>query len=344
MRTESLNYDSLHKFWVSLGIVLIALPFALLALVYASAPTLISEVEFEALSNYSRELLEAKQVLVRGLSSIGVWVSLLFEIGGAYCVCHGLSSWKSVQMSVDEEVRLRVEGIKRDMASLEEKELSVIQEEAEMNEGQKSDDQECSSTLSGERANAACRDDPQQFPHKASNGKDELSPEAKYSNVPIVSNNAAKTYYLIEKECSESVSKALGSKYEIVDDVKTSRGIIDFAAVSTRDSIDLLFEVKYASRILRFDVLRKATLSLSRQMEEYRRLYKRKCRCILIVVYERDVPNIDSSYQRSRELGQAFSLQNYLVLFIERDALGMVGVGVKDAIDQGLGTCRISAQ
>ena len=91
-------------------------------------------------------------------------------------------------------------------------------------------------------------------------------------------------------------------------------------------------------------MLRKATLSLSRQTEEYRRLYKRKCQCILIVVYERDVPNIDSSYQRSRELGQAFSLQNYLVLFIERDALGMVGVGVKDAIDQGLGTCRISAQ
>ena len=51
---DKLQYDSLYKFLVSLGIILIALPIAALVYLLNSEPILISQSDFDALSEYSQ--------------------------------------------------------------------------------------------------------------------------------------------------------------------------------------------------------------------------------------------------------------------------------------------------
>lgn len=55
---DKLEYDSLHKFLVSLGVIFIALPFVVLYFVFSNDVILISQIDFDGLSQYSQNLLQ----------------------------------------------------------------------------------------------------------------------------------------------------------------------------------------------------------------------------------------------------------------------------------------------
>lgn len=60
---DKLQYDSLYKFFVSLGLVLIILPFATMVYLFNVEPVLISQVEYDLLSGYSLSMIENRNSL-----------------------------------------------------------------------------------------------------------------------------------------------------------------------------------------------------------------------------------------------------------------------------------------
>ena len=60
---DKLEYDSLHKFLVSLGVIFIALPFVVLYFVFSNDVILISQIDFDGLSQYSQNLLQQQSFL-----------------------------------------------------------------------------------------------------------------------------------------------------------------------------------------------------------------------------------------------------------------------------------------
>ena len=54
---NKLEYDSLHKFFVSIGITCIVLPFGIIAYLFKKDVQLISANDYKSLSNYSMEAL-----------------------------------------------------------------------------------------------------------------------------------------------------------------------------------------------------------------------------------------------------------------------------------------------
>lgn len=61
---DKLQYDSLYKFLVSLGVVLIALPIAAFVFIANSATLIISQAEYESLSEYSIQDLEQREFII----------------------------------------------------------------------------------------------------------------------------------------------------------------------------------------------------------------------------------------------------------------------------------------
>ena len=61
---DKLQYDSFYKFLVSLGLILLALPFAALIFLFYVDPILISQVEYDALSEFSLQMIENRNELV----------------------------------------------------------------------------------------------------------------------------------------------------------------------------------------------------------------------------------------------------------------------------------------
>ena len=54
---DKLQYDNLYKFLVSLGIVLIIVPVAALAFLLNMEPLLISQVDYDSLSDFSLQMI-----------------------------------------------------------------------------------------------------------------------------------------------------------------------------------------------------------------------------------------------------------------------------------------------
>ncbi len=102
-----LIYDSLYKFMVSVGLVIILAPYIIAGIFINSDSILISAEEYEELSLYSKSLLEKKEYIISLLfryKYIFIGVCLL---AGAIVMLYGIINWMRVQKDLDEEIKLR---------------------------------------------------------------------------------------------------------------------------------------------------------------------------------------------------------------------------------------------
>lgn len=98
---DKLEYDSLHKFLVSLGLIFIAFPFVILYLFFNRELTLISQEEYDQLSVFSQNQISHNQQLMRCISIILPIVCAILFVSGIILLITGIKNWKKVQENLD---------------------------------------------------------------------------------------------------------------------------------------------------------------------------------------------------------------------------------------------------
>lgn len=98
---DKLEYDSLHKFLVSLGVIFIALPFVVIYFIFSNDVTLISQVDFDALSLYSQNLLQQQGSLLKITIIVIPVVCVVLFTAGMFLLIIGIRNWKRVQNDLD---------------------------------------------------------------------------------------------------------------------------------------------------------------------------------------------------------------------------------------------------
>ena len=98
---EKLEYDSLHKFLVSLGIVLIALPFVSLLYILNTDVALISQIEYDQLSQYSQYGLQQREQIMNIILKVLPFLLVIMFITGVILVIVGIRNWEKVQKDLD---------------------------------------------------------------------------------------------------------------------------------------------------------------------------------------------------------------------------------------------------
>lgn len=98
---EKLEFDSLHKFFVSLGLIFIALPFLLLLYLFNSDIILISQTEYDTLSIYSQTQLHQHEHLITIMLKLFPWMCVILFLAGISFLVIGINNWKKVQKNLD---------------------------------------------------------------------------------------------------------------------------------------------------------------------------------------------------------------------------------------------------
>jgi len=98
---DKLEYDSLHKFLVSLGVIFIALPFVVLYFVFSNDVTLISQLDFDGLSLYSQNLLQQQGCLWKIAIIVLPIVCIVLFVAGVILLVIGIINWGKVQKNLD---------------------------------------------------------------------------------------------------------------------------------------------------------------------------------------------------------------------------------------------------
>lgn len=130
---DKLEYDSLHKFLVSLGVVFIAIPFLALYFIVGNEVALISQVDFDNLSLYTQSLLEQQRTLLKGIIIVLPIICIALFIAGMLLLWIGIKNWKKVQKNLDaviesDRVRHELETEKMKNTEIVEKATAEVKE------------------------------------------------------------------------------------------------------------------------------------------------------------------------------------------------------------------------
>lgn len=104
---EKLQYDSLYKFLVSLGVVLFASPIAILLLILRSDTIVISQEDYNLLSEYTISQLQIKSTFfkhINSLSTLFIILAIIIMLVGLIFIGFGIYKWNNLQKYLDEQI------------------------------------------------------------------------------------------------------------------------------------------------------------------------------------------------------------------------------------------------
>ncbi|MBY6836547.1 hypothetical protein FDG50_03255 [Clostridium botulinum] len=127
-----LEFDSLYKFIISIGIIFILSPFVIFYLLFnKNIDLLISKSEFDKLTQTSQEIVDIKQNLFLNIINSNKYYILAFSmvVLGILLIGFGIYGWKKAQGQVDLKYVLENEKLKKEIGiSTEEKRIQVEEE------------------------------------------------------------------------------------------------------------------------------------------------------------------------------------------------------------------------
>lgn len=206
---DKLQYDSLYKFLVSLGIILIALPIAALVYLLNSEPILISQTDFDALSEYSQQMIVHRDSITTYFIDIFPWFGGIFFCLGVLFLGYGIYKWASVQKNLDKKLDAEAT-----MQTLSLMEMSAKEVDAKVEE-------EVSEETSADTV-------------------DEPPPISEDTHLCQINR-----YKEIEDLCYSYFTTRYSKSYTFKQNIRMGKYHYDFIGVSQNDNIDLLVEVKY---------------------------------------------------------------------------------------------------
>lgn len=206
---DKLQYDSLYKFLVSLGIILISLPIAALVYLLNSEPILISQADFNSLSEYSQQVIGHRESMTSYFIDIFPWFCTIFICFGIFFLSYGIYKWTSVQKNLDKKLdaETTIQTLNLMEMSIKEVEEKV---EAEVSE-------ETSTKI--------------------------VNPPSTVASDPHLSQ--VNRYKEIEDLCYSYFTTRYSKSYTFKQNIRMGKYHYDFIGVSQNDNIDLLVEVKY---------------------------------------------------------------------------------------------------
>lgn len=251
---EKLKYDSLYKFIVSIGIVIMILPFGFIfGILNKNDTVIVSQNEINQLTNTAKEIIYLEQdykYLILSKPILFSTITMILFLIGSVIVIYGIIQWKDkVQKYEDKSRELSNKLLEKQIKSLtlEEKE-EKIKEDIE---------------------------------------EEKIEIKAKNSNVMIHKQRIDK-YMDIQETVYRSIRKQFNN-YKIFEEVKLENQIYDCIALDNSEYAlhDYIFEIKYFSSI---KSIKGKIKSLESKMLEKEMLYyensKRYARTVLIIVVD----------------------------------------------------------
>lgn len=107
---DKLQYDSFYKFLVSAGVVLVAAPlFGLYYLLCNGNQILLSQADYEALSNTSMQFVQQRDKTIFYTLKALPWILVGLITVGLGCLIYGGIKWHNIQKELDEQTKLKTQ-------------------------------------------------------------------------------------------------------------------------------------------------------------------------------------------------------------------------------------------
>lgn len=286
---SKIEYDSLYKFIVSIGIALCTL--SVLAIYFSlqeSSVLLIHEDELAQLTDTARQAISAKQHLACMLAYSVLPFSIISFLIGVIIVVRGIVMWHSRQKVQDEKQDIELQAAKLELqkatpAEKNEKILREALESANTDISEKTDDQ-LDETLS------------------ISEIKVEQNAVRKENEMPFA--QFSKQYRQVEAVVIAKIEHQLSYTHDIQTDVKIEGLVFDAVAVSKGNSPDYIFEIKYLHSATSWNASKWSSVFLRMCQQEFAYLRKteRKVVPVLVIVTLQDqVKRIQAMAERYLE-------------------------------------------
>ena len=225
---NKLQYDSFYKFLVSAGIILIIFPIIALGFFFNSEILILSQNEFDNLSEHSLRAICQKENIIHFIITIFPFVACGLLLLGVVLLIYGCYKWRKIQNHLDEQVESDTT-IKKINAKKMSAEEIVNKASFEVSETEVPFD--IDPVINDSNPNSDV--------DKKGNYK------AKSQDIRNSHINHIIDYMKVERMCFMEVNRQYGKRYDLQNNVKIDNIEYDFIAVSKYDNIDIIFEVKY---------------------------------------------------------------------------------------------------
>lgn len=275
---DKLEYDSLHKFQVSLGLIFIALPFVLLLYLFNGDIALISQSEFEALSAYSQNRLHQHDLLINIFLIIFPLLCLALFILGGRLLYIGIKNWKKVQSDIDGVIA--ADRLKHELDAEQMKQSEVLKRTIE-----------------------------------------EVKESSPNETVPEQS--AIMRHMDIEELFfSNAIPTHIKRRYFFKRNLKIGRFEYDGIAISKKDNIDLLYEIKYWRQPRTTQMLRHSLEHLYSAGVNYETVKQRNFKCILAIVTSKEtIETMQRWVERLSQEETAYDFSKFEIQYVAEEDL-----------------------
>ena len=259
---DKLQYDSFYKFMVSAGVVLVAAPLVgLYYLLCNGNQILITQTEYESLSATSMQFVQQRDQTILHVLKALPWLLGGLILIGLVCLIYGGIKWHNIQKEIDEQTKLKT---KEQRFNVDKLSASEIAEKV----------------------------------------IDEVADEyvEQVTTPAEVSFEKAHVVKAIEIEnlCYIYIKKQYSRNYDVQQNVKIDSYGCDILAISKKNEMDYLFEIKYWIRYPSISFFYR----VARRMDEMKAIYEsktqRNCKCILMIVTldesKEDIQNFCNRY------------------------------------------------
>lgn len=286
---DKLKYDSLYKFIVSIGILIIVLPFILLfGILNNNDIVIIKENEINQLTSTAREIIALEQnykyIVLSNLIIFSI-ITIVFIISGIIIVIYGIVQWKNkVQKYEDKSRELSNKLLEKQIKELtnEEKEEKIIED-----------------IQVGENGN-----------------------KSKYLSNNINKQQISK-YVNIQEDVYKTIRKEF-KNYKIFEEVRIDKQMYDCIALNTSNYYlyDYIFEIKYFSSI---KSIKGKIKPLTELMIKEEALYYENCnryaKTVLIIIVDKF--NDKEQLENKRILDEINMSNGYMTQIIVSDIYGI---------------------
>ena len=280
---NKLQYDSFYKFLVSAGIILIIFPIIALGFFFNSEILILSQNEFDNLSEHSLRAICQKENILHFIINISPFVACGLFLLGVVLLIYGCYKWSKIQNHLDEQVKSDTT-IKKINAKKMSAEEIVNKASFEVSETEVPFD-----------IDPVIKDNyPKSVIDEKGNNKVK-SQDIRNSHI-----NHIIDYMKVERMCFMEVNRQYGKRYDLQNNVKIDNIEYDFIAVSKYDNIDIIFEVKYWRSLPASSAISNMLYRLTKAGINYENSAHRNFRLTLIIVTPKN--NIDLIKNRINQM------------------------------------------
>lgn len=269
---KKIEYGNVYKFLVSLGLFFVFSPFVGFYLFISRNDILISQTDMIALSDYSLQSLEQKNVYIKFFIEVFPYISGLLILLGLGAFFWGIYKWKKNQ---DLEDAILDSNKKKAEKELEQMTPSEILQKAAKESGivNMQPNIDAVKPVSTKRNLFSRAELPQQNEFEG-DYKRVVDNMAKYLDVE----DRVFNYYF-------NSNLAFMRRHFIKRNVKIGSHEYDYIAISTLDNVDKIYEVKYWTHNVYNKLIDAAIEELQNAGINYERRMDRKCELRLFVVF-----------------------------------------------------------